>query len=260
MTAALGGDEGVDFIEDDGFDGAQGFASVGSEQEVDGFRGGDEDIGGVAGEAGAFGGGGVAGADGDGGLVEGDARGAGGLGDADERGAEVAFDIDGEGLDGGDIEDAAALVARRDGGEHEAVDAPQKGGEGFAGAGGGEDEGGFAAGDGGPAELLGPGGSGEDGVEPGADGRVEEGEGGFRGHGSPSIASQAGEAVTKRAVILTRRRGDTEIGARRKTVEGQHLRARRKRRNVGWRHRWGGFSRHASPGTTVARRGRGARC
>ena len=109
---------------------------------------------------------------------------AGGLGDADQRGAQVAFDIDGEGLDGRNVEDAAALVARRDGREHEAIDAPQKGGEGFAGAGGGEDEGGFAARDGGPAELLRPRGGGEDGVEPRAHGRVEEGGGGgFSGHG-----------------------------------------------------------------------------
>src|ERR1019366_783509 len=151
VTAALGGHEGVDFIQHDGFDGAQRFARVGGEQEVDGFRGGDQDIGGVAGEAGAFGGGGVAGADGDGGVVESDAPGAGGPGDAGEGGAQVAFDIDGKRLDGRDVEDAAALVARRHGGEHEAVDAPQECGEGFAGTGGGEDEGGVAAGDGGPA-------------------------------------------------------------------------------------------------------------
>src|ERR1035441_5513825 len=143
--------------------------------------------GGVAGEAGALTGGGVAGADGDGGLVEGDAGGAGGLRDADQRGAEVAFDINGQGLDGGNVEDAAALVARRNGHEHEAIDAPQKGGEGLAGAGGGQDKGGFAAGDGGPAELLGPRGGGEDGVEPRAHGRVEEAEGGFRGHGATAL-------------------------------------------------------------------------
>src|ERR1019366_661488 len=184
VAAALGGDEGVDFIQHDGLDGAQGFAGVRGKQEVDGFRGGDQDIGGMAGEAGALGGGGVAGAYGDGGLVERDAHGEGGLGDADEGGAEIAFDIDGEGLDGRNVEDAAALGARRDGREHEAIDAPQEGGEGLAGAGGGEDEGGFTAGDGGPAELLGSRGGGEDGVEPRAHGRVEEVEGGPRGHGS----------------------------------------------------------------------------
>ena len=111
------------------------------------------------------------------------AGGAGGLGDADQRRAQVAFDVDRQGFDGGNVEDAAAFVARRDGREHEAIDAPEKSGEGFAGAGGSEDEGGFAAGDGGPAELLGPRGGGEDGVEPRADGRVEEVER-VSGHGS----------------------------------------------------------------------------
>ncbi len=52
------------------------------EQKVDRFRSGDQDVGGVAGEAGALGGGGVTRADGDGGFVELDAGGAGGLRDA----------------------------------------------------------------------------------------------------------------------------------------------------------------------------------
>jgi hypothetical protein len=182
VAAALGGDQGVDFVQHHGLHRPQRLARVGGEEEVDGFRRGDQDIGGMAGEAGAVGGGGVAGAYGDGGLVERDAGGAGGLGDADQRGAQVAFDIDGEGLDGGNVEDAAALAARRDGREHKVIDAPQEGGDGFAGAGGGEDEGGFAARDGGPAELLRPRGGGEDGVEPGAHGRVEEVEG-VSGHG-----------------------------------------------------------------------------
>ena len=95
----------------DGFDGAQDFAGVSGEQEVDGFGCGDEDVGGVAGEAGALVGGGVAGAYGDGGLVEGGVLRARGLGDADEGRLQVALDIDGEGFDGGDVEDAAALVA-----------------------------------------------------------------------------------------------------------------------------------------------------
>ena len=113
VAAALGGHKGVDLIEDDGLDGAQHFARVRGEQQVDGFRRGDQDVGGAPREARALGGGRVAGADGDGGLVEGDARGAGGLRDADQRGLQVAFDIDGERLDGRDVEDAAAFVARR---------------------------------------------------------------------------------------------------------------------------------------------------
>ena len=106
------------------------------------------------------------------------------MGDADEWRLQVAFDVDGERLDGGDVEDAAAFLARRDGREHQAIDTPQKGGERFAGSRGGEDEGGFAAGDGGPAHLLGSRGGGEDGVKPCSYGWMEEVER-VRGHGSP---------------------------------------------------------------------------
>ena len=122
-----------------------------------------------------------------------------GLGDADQRRAQVALDVDGEGFDGRNVEDAAALVARRDGREHQAVDAPQKGGERLAGAGGREDQGGFAARDGGPAELLRPRGGGEDGVEPRTHRRMEEGEGGFSGHDSSLITASGGADPLVRA-------------------------------------------------------------
>ena len=65
VCAALRRDEGVDFIDDDGFDRAEGFAGVGGEEEVEGFWRGDEDVAGVLGEAGAVSRGGVAGADAD---------------------------------------------------------------------------------------------------------------------------------------------------------------------------------------------------
>ena len=61
--------------------------------------------------------------------------------------------------------------------EHEAVQAPEEGGEGFAGAGGGEDEGAFAAGDDGPAEALWGGGRVEDSLEPLGRDAMEAGEG-----------------------------------------------------------------------------------
>ncbi len=82
------------------------------------------------------------------------------------------------GLGGRDVygfaDDALGLL------EHELVEAPEEGGEGFASAGGGEDEGGVAAGDGGPALLLGQGGRFKDLAEPlGGDGvELEEGVGG----------------------------------------------------------------------------------
>ena len=98
------------------------------------------------------------------------------MSDANEGRPEIQFDVDGEGFDGRNVEDAAAFSHWRWRGEHEAVDAPEECGEGFAGTGGGEGEGGVAAGNGGPAEDLGAGGFGENGVEPVADGRVEGGE------------------------------------------------------------------------------------
>ena len=129
----------------------------------------------MAQEAGALGGGRVAGSNGDGRFLIGVAEALGGLRDADERGAKVALDVNGEGLDRGYIEDAAArFFGRLIGGEHQAVDAPEEGGESFTGAGGGEDQRGVAARDCGPAEDLRARGTGEDGGEPVADGGVKE--------------------------------------------------------------------------------------
>ncbi len=66
----------------------------------------------MAQEAGAFSGRRVAGADRDGRFVIGVAETLGGLGDADEWGAEVALDVDGEGFDRGNIDDATTGVVR----------------------------------------------------------------------------------------------------------------------------------------------------
>ncbi len=145
MGAALGGDERVDLVDDDGFYRAERFARVGGEQEVEGLGCGDEDFAGVAFEAGAFAGAGVAGADADLGDVYGDAIALGHVGDALERGAEVAFDVDREGFERRDVEHATAGLGKVWRAlEHEPIEAPQKRCEGFAGAGGREDEGGFA--------------------------------------------------------------------------------------------------------------------
>jgi hypothetical protein len=80
VGSAFGGDEGVDFVDDDGVDSAEGGGGFGGEEEVEGFGGGDEDVGGMAAKAGPLGLGRVAGADGDCGWAEGDssARGRGG--------------------------------------------------------------------------------------------------------------------------------------------------------------------------------------
>ena len=85
MRAALGGNERVDLVDDDGVDRAQGGRGFRGEQQVERFGRGDEDFGGMALEEGALFLRGVSGADADLGLVEGDALTAGHVGDAGER-------------------------------------------------------------------------------------------------------------------------------------------------------------------------------
>ena len=95
MRAALGGDERVDFVDDDGVDGAQGCGGLGGEEQIERLGRGDEDVGRMAGEAGAL----CCGVSPVrtliSGYVEGDALAARHVGDAGERRAQVAFDVDG---------------------------------------------------------------------------------------------------------------------------------------------------------------------
>jgi len=93
----------------------------------------------MAEEAGALGGWSIAGSNGDGWFLIGMTETLCGLRNADERSAEIALDVDGESFDWRYIDDAAARFFRRR--EHQAVDAPEECGEGFAGAGGCEDQG-----------------------------------------------------------------------------------------------------------------------
>ena len=62
------------------------------------------------------------------------------MGNAGQWSAEIAFDIDGEGLERRNIENAASLVRLRRRIEHQAIDAPQERRECFAAAGWREDE------------------------------------------------------------------------------------------------------------------------
>ncbi len=169
MRAALGGDEGVDLVDDDGVDGAQGVGGLRGEQQIERLGRGDEDFGGLAGEAGALPLRRVSGADADGGLAEIDAHAAGHVGHAGQGRAEVALHVDGEGFERRDVDDAATLL-RPSGGalEHEAVETPEKGGERFAGAGGGQDERTLSARDDRPAHALGSGGGIKDSAKPAA--------------------------------------------------------------------------------------------
>lgn len=67
-----------------------------------------------------------------------DAHPTGHIGDAGKGRTEVAFHVNGEGLEGGNVDDAAARflsVGRCL--KHQPVEAPEEGGKGFAGPGGG---------------------------------------------------------------------------------------------------------------------------
>src|ERR1700742_2273989 len=131
-------------------------------------------------KTGAFGGRSVAGANRDCWFVVRVSEALSGLCNADERSAEVALDVDGEGFDWRYINDAATRFVARFrggrlfGGEHQAVDAPEKSGESFAGASGGEDQRGITARDRGPTEDLRARRTGEHGGEPIANGWVKK--------------------------------------------------------------------------------------
>src|SRR5208337_5587194 len=65
MRTAFGGNQGMNLIDDDGVDGAKCVGGLGGEQQIERLRGGDEDLGRLAAEAGSFALGRVAGADAD---------------------------------------------------------------------------------------------------------------------------------------------------------------------------------------------------
>jgi hypothetical protein len=109
MGAALGGDQGVDLVDDDGLDGAEAFGGVRCEDMVERLGGGDEDVGRVAAEALAFALGRIAGANADLRFVKRDAAAAGHVGDPCKRRSEVTLHVDGQSLERGDVEDSRAL-------------------------------------------------------------------------------------------------------------------------------------------------------
>jgi hypothetical protein len=121
MSSALGGDESVDFIDDDGFNRTQHLARVGGEKQVERLGRGDEYVGGHALETGTLGGGSVSGAHEGRGAMERVTAKGGDLGDFLKRNAQVAFDIDGEGFEGRKVKGAAALSFGRRRRKHSAI-------------------------------------------------------------------------------------------------------------------------------------------
>ena len=167
MCSALGGNEGVNLVNDDRVDGAQSLGCSRREHQVERFGGGDEDVGWVTPEASTFALRGVAGADADRRFVKGHAAATRHVGNAGKGRAQVAFDVDGQGLEGRDIDDAAApILPFGQIVEHEPVQAPEEGCQGLAGAGGGENQGALPARDHRPAQTLRSGGAIKDGFEP----------------------------------------------------------------------------------------------
>ncbi len=84
VGSALGGDEGVNLVDDDGIDGAQCLGCLRGQQQVERLRGGDENVGWVACEPGALPLRRVAGPDADRRIVERHALAAGHVGDPGE--------------------------------------------------------------------------------------------------------------------------------------------------------------------------------
>lgn len=93
VNSAFRAGNGVDFVENDGGDGAEDSGRLGSEHEVGGFRGGDENVGWVANVGGSFRSSGVTAADGHGDIGVVDPEPGGGVVDAGERCAKVEFHI-----------------------------------------------------------------------------------------------------------------------------------------------------------------------
>src|SRR5579872_1054965 len=173
VSAALGGHQGMDLVDDDGVDGAQRFGGAGGQQEVERLRGGDEDLARMTAETGTLLLGGIAGANADFGYVDRHAVAPGEFGHAGEWGAQVPLHVHGEGLQGGYIEDAATWRRRRLA-KHESVDAPEEGRKGLSRAGWSEDQGGLAPGNGRPSFPLGRGDVLINGAEPIRGDRVKQ--------------------------------------------------------------------------------------
>ena len=106
VGAALGAGDGVDLVHDDGVHLAERFPGLGGEHQEQGLRGGDEDVRRVAEQCAAVRRRRVPGPDADGDQRGGQAQPLGGLGDADQRRAEVAFDVDAQRLERGDVQHA----------------------------------------------------------------------------------------------------------------------------------------------------------
>ncbi len=169
--------QGVDLVHDHRLHLAERRPASGrGDQEIETFRRRHQEGRRVLDHGGPGSGGGVAGADGHRDRGDGQAQGGRLLGDLGQGALEVLVDVDGQGLQGRDIDQAGGPRDQVTGvvGPVGGVDGHQESGEGLARSGGGGDQGVPARSDQGPAlglRLRGP--VGEAAAEPRGHGRVE---------------------------------------------------------------------------------------
>ena len=178
MGAALGAGDGVDLVDDDRLDPAQGLAGLAGEHQEERLGRRDEDVGGSGAELATVGRTGVSRPQTDPHLRHRDLEPFGRVADAGERGAQVALDVDRQRLQRGDVEDAGALQLLRAGlARQQGVDGVHERAQGLATTGGSDDERVPAGRDRVPRTLLGGGRTRERCLEPRTGGRAEAVEG-----------------------------------------------------------------------------------
>ena len=174
MRSPFGSGHRMDFVQDHPPHRTQNGPGGAGEQQVEGFGGGDEDVGRGASHPPPLVGRGVAGADGGRYLRQrSQPVPLGGAADAGQRGPQVAFHIVGQGFHRGDVEDPATAGGVRFRLGQQAVQGVEEGGQSFARPGGGVDEGVPAGGDDRPTPFLGGSGRGERLRKPGGCGGGE---------------------------------------------------------------------------------------
>ena len=175
MGPALGPDDGVNLVEDDRGDPRQHRpAGPGAQEDVQAFRGRDQDLRRTPGHPPALLGGGIAAPGEDADLGEGLARLPEKALQPLQRCEQVPPDVVVQGLQGRDVQDPGLPSPPGAGGK--LVDRPEKGGQGFSAPGGSGDQGVFSRGDEGPRPRLDISGRSHPFGEPSPDERVKQGE------------------------------------------------------------------------------------
>jgi hypothetical protein len=114
VRTAFGAGNGVHLVDDDGLHTAERLARRGCQHQEQRFRRGDEDVGRVGDQLPAGLRRGVTGADADGDLRHCQAVAFGDAGDTGQGRTQVAFDVDGQRLERGDVEHPGARLGRRE--------------------------------------------------------------------------------------------------------------------------------------------------